>query len=119
MKYVNLVRANWKGLAYIVGTAVLVCTLVWATTLKPKMPAEIKNTIDSLTKANQTLAERQRELDEIISKHELEIQGLDHKLGNIKEKQTIIREYYHEVSTQANNYSSAQVDSFFRARYEY
>jgi hypothetical protein len=44
---------------------------------------------------------------------------LDYAISNVKEKETVIKEYYHEVSDKVNNYTPTQVDSFFKARYNY
>ncbi len=44
---------------------------------------------------------------------------IDNQVDNIKEKTTIIREYYHEIGQQAAQYTPTQVDSFFKARYNY
>jgi len=43
-------------------------------------------------------------------------------LNEIKRMQKlagIIKEYYHEVSQQVNNYTPTELDSFFKARYNY
>jgi predicted phage-related endonuclease len=83
------------------------------------MPKEYKDAIDALTKANKELVEHQKQLDSTIQVYKNEVKQVDNQIDNIKEKTTIIREYYHEQSVAANNYTPTQVDSFFKARYNY
>ena len=83
------------------------------------MPAEIKATIDSLNVVNKQLIERQKQIDSTIAVYEDEVDQIDNQVDNIKEKTTIIREYYHEVGQKAEQYTPTQVDSFFKARYGY
>ena len=83
------------------------------------MPANLQATIDSLTNANKELVERQKQIDSTIKVYETEVQHVDTKIGDIKEKTTIIREYYHEQAQAVSTYTPTQVDSFFKARYNY
>lgn len=93
--------------------------LIFIISLKPGMPAEIKAQIDSLNAVNKQLIERQKQIDSTIKVYEAEVEQVDSQIDNIKEKTTIIREYYHEVGQQASQYTPTQVDSFFKARYNY
>jgi hypothetical protein len=93
--------------------------MIYVFTPKQEIPLEYKHALDSLNRTNANLIAKQKEIDEIIAKHELELHGLDDKIGNIKEKTTIIREYYHEISGKVGKYTPTQVDSFFKARYNY
>jgi predicted phage-related endonuclease len=88
-------------------------------TRKPQMPADLKATIDSLTNANKQLIEHQKQIDSTIAVNEAEVKQIDHQIDNIKEKTTIIKEYFHDVSQQVDHYDVTQVDSFFKARYNY
>ena len=92
---------------------------IFIVSLKPNMPAEIKATIDSLNNVNKQLIERQKQIDSTIAVYENEVKQVDFQIDNIKEKTTVIREYYHEVSQQTSQYNPTQVDSFFKARYNY
>ena len=83
------------------------------------MPADLQATIDSLTNANKALIEHQKQIDSTIHVYEAEVHKVDFKINNIKEKTTIIKEYYHEVSQQVDHYNATQVDSFFKSRYNY
>jgi hypothetical protein len=104
---------------YIIGGLLVLFGLLWVTTRQPKMPADIKATIDSLTNVNKQLIEHQKQIDSTIAVYETEINQIDNQVDNIKEKTTIVREYYHEVGQQAGKYTPTQVDSFFKARYNY
>ena len=83
------------------------------------MPADLQATIDSLTNANIKLIEHQKQIDSTIKVYEAEVKEVDNQIDHIKEKTTIIREYYHEQSQAASSYTPTQVDSFFRNRYGY
>jgi predicted nucleic-acid-binding protein len=104
---------------YIIGGLLVLFGLLWVTTRQPKMPADIKATIDSLINVNKQLIEHQKQIDSTIAIYETEINQIDNQVDNIKEKTTIVREYYHEVGQQAGKYTPTQVDSFFKARYNY
>ena len=84
-----------------------------------KSVKEIKATIDSLNKANAILIEHQKQIDSAISADRARAEELDAKIHNIKEKTTVIKEYYHEISNKVANYDAVQVDSFFKSRYNY
>ena len=83
------------------------------------MPVEYKAIIDSLTVANKELEAKQLKIDSSIQVYETEVKAIDFQVDNIKEKTTIIREYYHEQSVAASSYNTTQIDSFFKARYNY
>jgi hypothetical protein len=119
---VNFIQQN-KGKGkiglYIIGGLLVLFGLLWVTTRQPKMPADIKATIDSLTNVNKQLIEHQKQIDSTINAYETEVKQIDFQVDHIKEKTTIVREYYHEVSQQTEQYTPTQVDSFFKARYNY
>ena len=92
---------------------------IFVVSLKPNMPADIKATIDSLSAVNKQLIEHQKQIDSTIKVYEAEVDQIDFQVDNIKEKTTIVREYYHEVGQQAAQYTPTQVESFFKARYGY
>ncbi len=92
---------------------------IFVVSLKPNMPAEIKATIDSLTAVNKQLIEHQKQIDSTIAVYEAEVNKIDYQVDHIKEKTTIVREYYHEVGQQAGKYTPTQIDSFFKSRYNY
>jgi hypothetical protein len=104
---------------YVVIGLLAILGILWVTTRQPQMPTNIKATIDSLSAINKQLLERQKQIDSTIAVYETEINQIDDQVDNIKEKTTIVREYYHEVGQQSGKYTPTQVDSFFKARYNY
>ena len=104
---------------YIIGGLLVLFGLLWITTRKPQMPADIKATIDSLTNVNKQLIEHQKQIDSTIDAYKAEVKQIDSQVDQIKEKTTIVREYYHEISQQTEQYTPTQVDSFFKDRYKY
>ena len=104
---------------YIIGGLLVLFGLLWITTRKPQMPANIKATIDSLINVNKQLIEHQKQIDSTIDAYKAEVKQVDNQIDHIKEKTTIIREYYHEVSQQTEQYTPTQIDSFFKDRYKY
>jgi len=119
---VNFIQQNKSkgkiGL-YIIGGLLVLFGLLWITTRKPQMPANIKATIDSLINVNKQLIEHQKQIDSTIDAYKAEVKQVDNQIDHIKEKTTIIREYYHEVSQQTEQYTPTQIDSFFKNRYQY
>ena len=104
---------------YIIGGLLVLFGLLWITTRKPQMPADVKTTIDSLTNINKQLIEHQKQIDSTIDAYKAEVKQIDSQVDHIKEKTTIVREYYHEISQQTEQYTPTQVDSFFKDRYKY
>ena len=104
---------------YIIGGLLVLFGLLWITTRKPQIPADIKATIDSLINVNKQLIEHQKQIDSTIDAYKAEVKQVDNQIDHINEKTTIIREYYHEVSQQTEQYTPTQVDSFFKDRYKY
>jgi len=108
-----------KQIAYVIVGLFVLYGIIWISTRKPQMPTEYKAAIDSLTKANAALAKHQAKLDSAIAANEAEVHKVDLEIHNIKEKTTVIKEYYHEISQQVDHYDATQVDSFFKSRYNY
>lgn len=117
-----LVQSNKETIKkslYVIGAVALLYLILIITTAKPQIPADIKATIDSLSKVNQQLLQKQKQLDSTVNVYKQEVEKVDFQIDNIKEKTTIVREYYHEVGQQAGKYTPTQIDSFFKARYNY
>jgi len=117
-----MVKKNSKTIGKLfiaIGGVIFLYLFILLVTSKQGMPADIKATIDSLTAVNKQLIEHQKQIDSTINVYEAEVDQIDFQVDNIKEKTTIIREYYHEVGQQAEQYTPTQVDSFFKARYGY
>ena len=102
-------------------TVALTATVVWFITSsnQSNMPVDLKAKIDSLSQLDKQFAIQQRKLDSSIHVDEEYAKNLDTKIGSIKEKITIVREYYHEISQATSKYTPTQIDSFFKARYTY
>ena len=114
-----MVKKNYKTILYVIGGVLFLYIFILVTTRKPQMSADIKATIDSLTAANKELLEKQKQIDSTITIYETKVNEVDFQIDNIKEKTTIVREYYHEVGQQAGKYTPTQIDSFFKSRYNY
>ena len=93
--------------------------IIYIFTPKPQIPVDYKNTLDSLAKENAALRDKQKQVDSAISSYQSQIFDLDYAIGNVKQKETVIKEYYHEVGNKVDEYTPTQVDSFFKARYNY
>ena len=115
----ELLNKYKKQIGYIIIGLWLIYGTIWLSTRQPQMPADIKATIDSLTNVNKQLIEHQKQIDSTIAVYETKVNEVDFQIDNIKEKTTIVREYYHEVGQQAGKYTPTQIDSFFKARYNY
>ena len=114
-----MVKKNYKTILYVVGGVLFLYILILVTTRKPQIPADVKLTIDSLTNVNKQLLEKQNQIDSTIAVYGIKVNEVDFQIDNIKEKTTIVREYYHEVGQQAGKYTPTQIDSFFKVRYNY
>ena len=117
--FVGKNKGKGKIILYVIIALFVLYGIIWIATRKPQLPADLQATIDSLTNANKELEIRQKQIDSTIHVYEAEVKQVDHQIDNIKEKTTIIKEYYHDVSQQVEHYDATQVDSFFKARYNY
>jgi predicted nuclease with TOPRIM domain len=108
-----------KNILYVILVAIGIYWLISMLYFKPQMPVDYKNKIDSLSKINSVLLQKQNQLDSTINNYQVQIYDLDYKLSNIKEKTTVVKEYYHEVSRETQSYNTTQVDSFLRNRFNY
>ena len=102
-------------------TVALTAAVVWfvISSNQSNIPIDLKTKIDSLSQLDKQFAIQQRRLDSSIHVDEEHVQNLDTKIGSIKEKITIVREYYHEISQATSKYTPTQIDSFFKVRYTY
>jgi len=86
---------------------------------KYKPDATLVHRIDSLERANSILQQQISKYDSINNILETKVFEVDTKIGNIKEKTTIIKEYYKEKKQETANFTPSQLDSFFKNRYNY
>ena len=111
----NILKKIGIGIVSLVGLYFFILLV----TPKPELPADIKIELQRLNRLTDSLRANQAKYDSSIKLQERKDQELNLKIDNIKEKTTIIREYYHERVEAANAYTPSQVDSFLRKRYSY
>ena len=116
---VTVVTKYYKPVLYLLIGLGLLYGAIHLFTPKPQMPAEYQALIDSLSRANVELAKQQRKLDSTIAQYNVRVNEIDVKVSNIKEKTTVVKEYYHDVIQQVKHYDAVEVDSFFKTRYKY
>jgi hypothetical protein len=115
----NFIARHWRQILNIMSGVALLYILIWILTFKPQMPVEYRQAIDSLSKTNKLLIEKQQELEEAIGTYEIELHSIDSDVNALEDKKTEINNYYGEMSKKATDYTPTQVDSFFKARYLY
>ena len=115
----GLLNKYKKQIAYVILGAIVLYGIIWVATRQPQMPAEYKATIDSLTKANATLAVQQKQLDSAIDVYETKVDKVDVQIDNIKGQTTIVKEYHHEIIEKVDHYDATDIDLFFKTRYNY
>jgi hypothetical protein len=118
-QFITKNQSNIKLVLIVLVSLVAMYWMIRLFTPKSQMPAEYKVQLDMLNKSNSDLVAKQKQIDSIIAVYNGKISELDIKISGIKEKTTIIKEYYHEVSQAADRFTPSQVDSFFKKRYNY
>ena len=118
-KFIAKNQSNIKLFLIVLVSFIALYWMILLFTPKPQMPAEYKIQLDMLNKSNGDLIAKQKQIDIVIATYNSKIGELDVRISNIKEKTTIIKEYYHEVSQAADRFTPSQVDSFFKKRYNY
>lgn len=122
MSYIPTIEKKisiFKIMQYIAVGIIILYLSIQLFTTKREISSNFKAQLDSLQKVTVALQKQQKSYDSIISSEEQKIKELDYQLDNIKEKTTIIKEYYHEQSKAADSYTPTQLDSFFAKRYGY
>lgn len=112
-----LTKTNVKVLLWTLFGGVVVYLLIWVTTPEPKSQPDFAKQIDSLNAIAKKLIEKQKYYDSLKSIDEKKILEVENKIKNIKEKTTIVKEYYYEKNKVIGNYDIRQLDSFFSSRY--
>jgi hypothetical protein len=114
---------NWlpivKIIQYIAIVIIILYFVIQLLTTKREISSDFKAQLDSLQKVTVALQKQQKSYDSTISLEEEKIKELDYQIDHVKEKTTIIKEYYHEQSKAADSYTPTQLDSFFAKRYGY
>jgi hypothetical protein len=121
-KTINTIK-NWlpivKIIQYIAIVIIVLYFAIQLLTSKREISGDFKAQLDSLQKVTVALQKQQKSYDITISLEEEKIKELDYQIDHVKEKTTIIKEYYHEQSKAADSYTPTQLDSFFAKRYGY
>lgn len=115
-EYVN---KQGKTFLYIVVGLVVVYLMIYFFTPKQQMPLEYKHAIDSLNRSNAELIAKQKQIDSAISTYNHHIDSIDIAINNLDTKKTEIHNHYGEMGKKAGKYTPTQIDSFFKARYNY
>jgi hypothetical protein len=116
----NLIFKKYiKPVLFIGAGLFIIYWMIFLFTPKPQIPLEYKHALDSLNRVSIELAKKQKQSDSIINLYQIKVDEVDFKIKNIKEKTTIVREYYHEKTKEVNKYTPSQIDSFFKNRYNY
>lgn len=111
-----------NNLNFTIKTLIVLFVIYWFfyfTTPKTTMSDEDKNKVDSLLTRIELLMEKQKKLDENISKFEGNIKIINDSITKIKKEKLIIREIYYEEINRIRNFDDKQLDSFFTTRYGY
>jgi hypothetical protein len=108
-----------KNVLYIAIIACVIYGLIYVISSKPQISNEFKMKLDSLDRSITVLKTQQKSYDSAIHKAESEVELLNFQINGIKEKTTIIKEYYYEKSKAVDSFSHSQLDNFFAERYGY
>jgi biopolymer transport protein ExbB/TolQ len=111
--------AIFKIIQYIAVVIVLLYFAIQLLTTNKEISSNFKAQLDSLQKVTVALQKQQKSYDSTLLIEQEKIKELDYQIDNVKEKTTIIKEYYHEQSKAADSYTPTQLDSFFAKRYGY
>jgi hypothetical protein len=111
--------SNIKNIIYAIVGVVALYFIIQLATCNPKMPKELKASIDSLTSANKKLMESQQHMDSAITAYDAKVTKIDNQINHIKSQTTIVNKYYNDLGQQVDHYVPTQVDSFFHQRYNY
>lgn len=114
------IKTILKDLGIIVGACVLIALFLSVFTGKSKLviPPHILHDIDSLKAESAKLKKAQEKLDSLTVIYDDQIKDVETKIAAIKEKTTIIREYYHDRIIEADKYSKKEIEDFLKNRYK-
>lgn len=113
----NFIFKNYKTILKLGVGIFIFYWFIFILTPNVRMSEETKAKIDSLNVHIKIIEEDNKKLDTAITLYNKEIEKVDNIINNIKNEKTIIKEFYHEKIISIDNYSSAQIDSFFTNRY--
>jgi len=108
-----------KLVLYTIGGLVAMYLMIYVFTPKQEIPLEYKHALDSLNRANTELIAKQKQIDSAISVYKGHMDSLDLAINGLDTKKTEIHNHYQILGDKVSKYNTAQIDSFFKARYNY
>lgn len=113
-------KVLFRDLAIIIGSCIVMAILLSLFTGKEKLniPPQLLHDIDSLKTESAKLKKAQEKLDSLSVLYDDQIKDVEAKIAGIKEKTTIIREYYHDRIIEADKYSKKEIEDFLKNRYK-
>ena len=108
-----------KPTLYTIVGLLLLYVIIYISVRKDHMPAQLQQTIDSLTQANVTLMQKQKQLDSTIMVYQNQSHILDGKIDDTKKKADVVSKHYRNQLQIVSSYNITELDSFFKARYNY
>ena len=114
-----MMKKSYKTVLYIAGSLIAMYLMIYIFTPKQEIPLEYKHALDSLNRANTELIAKQKQIDSTISVYKGHMDSLDLAINGLDTKKTEIHNHYGEMGKKAAEYTPTQVDSFFKARYNY
>ena len=112
-------KNNLKNYAYFFLGALVIYGILWISTPKIQPNVDVQKKLDSLNIESKKLIAKQKTYDSLKSIEQKKLIEVEEKINNIKEKTTIIKEYYYEKGQIVNKFNTRQLDSFFSNRYGY
>jgi peptidoglycan hydrolase CwlO-like protein len=114
-----LCNRTTKKVLFLLSMIISILCLITIFSLFPKSNNDLKKQVDDLQKHSEQLLKAQAKYDSTINNQKAYVTELEGKIANIKERTTVIKEYYTTVKERVNAYDHAQIDSFFRQKYNY
>jgi len=112
-------KNNIKNYAYFFLGALVIYGILWISTPKIQPSVDVQKKLDSLNTETKKLIAKQKTYDSLKSIEQKKLIEVEEKINSIKEKTTIIKEYYYEKGQIVNKFNTRQLDSFFSNRYGY
>lgn len=113
------VNKHGKTVLYIIGGLAAMYLMIYLFTPEQEIPLKYKQALDSLNRANAELVAKQKQIDSTINTYKSHVDSLDLAISDLDVEKTEIHNHYGEMSEKAGKYTPNQVDSFFKARYNY
>jgi len=108
-----------KTALYTIGSLIVMYLMIYVFTPKPEIPLEYKHALDSLNRANADLVAKQKEIDALLGQYELQLHNIDSEIEILENRKAEIHNHYQVVGEKVDKFTPTQIDSFFKARYNY